>query len=102
LSANVLTVSPVPGLRYDSCDLTNVDAVLHGTYHSFTAPSSADGLPMLARNAERLNVPVYIAPILSSGELYGSTADIAACENVTPLYDMTFEMAYVALLLAFS
>jgi L-asparaginase len=98
LAANILTVSPVPGMRYDFYDLTNVDAVLHSTYHSFTASSLEGGLPALAENAARNGIAIYVAPILSGEKLYSSMVEILAHKNVRPLYDMTFEMAFIYLL----
>ena len=107
LIANILAIRPFPGIRYEAFDLTEVSAVLHGTYHSYTAPDADEpgrmSLKTFAAKAKKFGVPVYLAPISSTGSLnYASTKRIIDSGAVIPLYDVSFEMAFAILTVLFS
>jgi L-asparaginase len=97
-SAKILQIRPYPGIDYDVYDLTGIDAVLHGTYHSYTA--DADALIAFAKKAADLSKKVFLAPVPSVPEKqYATTKKIIESGYVLPLCDITFEIAYAKLLL---
>jgi L-asparaginase len=92
----ILQIRPYPGIDYSAYDLSCVDAVLHGTYHSGTA--DADAVIAFAKRAAKLGKDVYLSPVFSEKQ-YATTKKIIDSGLVTPLYDMTFETAYARLML---
>jgi len=105
LNANILTIAPYPGLDYNNYCLDDVDAVLHRTYHSSTVSAGYSddySVLKLKEHCEKKDIPVYFAPLLStSKKLYRSTDEIIK-RGMIPLYDMTFEMSYIYLLIKHS
>jgi L-asparaginase len=103
VSANILAIRPYPNMCYDAFNLSGVDAILHGTYHSFTASDSEGDVHSLidfAKRSEVAGVPFYMAPVRSAPEkIYLTAKRILDSGYVTPLYDMSFEMAYARLLI---
>jgi L-asparaginase len=101
LSARITAIRPYPGLRYDAFDLANTDAVLHGTYHSYTASDTEDGpysLKSFAQKARASGIRVYLAPMLAKPEReYASTRNLLHSADIIPLYNMSFEMAFAYL-----
>ena len=106
LIANILAIRPYPGIRYDAFRLNNVTAILHGTYHSFTAADTSEepcSLTAFAKQAKESGIPVYLAPLPSNPEQrYASLKRILDTGYLTPLCDMSFEMAYAMLTILFS
>lgn len=101
ISANILAIRPYPGIDYEAFDVTKPRAILHGTYHSFTATDESSGSGSLiefAKRAAAAGKKVYIAPMSSSSDKrYATLANLTNCEEIIPLYDMSFEMAYAYL-----
>lgn len=106
LIANILTIRPYPGIRYDAYDLSGVSAVLHGTYHSFTVSDTEEkdmSIDAFAIEAREMNIPLYLAPLASCDvPEYASTKRVLNPGNVIPLYDVSFEMAFALLNVLFS
>ncbi len=110
LKANVQVIVPHVGLQYGgSPPDRDIKAVLHGLYHSSTAcvgnvasPTASSILTLVKRCSER-GTALFIAPfkagMLAAGARY-ETTDILMKEGVRFCCDMSFENAYVKLLLA--
>ena len=102
----VLSITPYVGINYDSFNLRNISAVVHGTYHtqavcverskkqgSFTNHS----ILHLAQRCREENVHLFLAPCSENAFSYESTGD--ALENgILPVNGMTNETAYVKIL----
>lgn len=104
----VLAVQPYVGLRYDRIALDNgVRAVLHGVYHAGTActdggrESPYAALSLIYRCRLR-GVPVFLAPVKAGDRPVYASADRLAAAGAHSLPGLSFEMAYVRLLVAFS
>ena len=102
LNGNILTIMPQTGIDYINYDLRTVDAVLHRGYHSSTVPVDTEGsasIIYLLEKCKKRGIPMYLSPILSnSTQTYSSTAQIIK-RGVIPLFDMSFEMSYIYLVL---
>ena len=97
-SAEILLLHPHHGLRYDTLPLENVHAVVHGTYHSETANSSADpqySMLTLLRRCNAADIPCCLAPCDPDAAQYGSTA-ILLRAGAVPL-NMPLTFAHMAL-----
>ncbi len=106
IKGNILSISPYPGLNYNDFDLDSVDAVLHRTYHSSTVSAGISedehSIFSLKNRCDEKNIPLYITPVLSGTEqTYASTSEIIK-RGIVPLFDMTFEMSYIYLVLKHS
>ena len=106
----VLNITPYVGINYDSFNLKNFSAVVHGTYHtqavcverskkqgSFTNYS----ILSFAERCRKEGVKLFLAPCSENAFSYESTGD--ALENgILPINGMTNEMAYVKTLVGCS
>ena len=102
LNGNILCISPYPGLDYGNYDLEQVDAVLHRTYHSSTVSAENEedfSVLSLKKRCDEKCIPIYFTPILSSSKQVYSSTDKIIKRGIIPLFDMTFEMSYVYLLI---
>ncbi len=103
LSGCVLLLRPYVGLDYRCVALhSGTKAVLHESYHSFTActvgEAQGNSLPAFARQCKERGIPLYLAP--STGQAaYASVKQLGDC---IPLPVMTAECAYAKLLVAYS
>lgn len=99
LKAHILTIRPYPGIDYRDYDIAHADAILHGCYHSCTAPDGTDGTGSLIRFAERTKKQgkeIFLAPLLlNPGKIYATTRHLLDSGLFTPLWDISFEMAYI-------
>lgn len=104
MSDNVLMLRSYPGLRYDNIclDRHKPACVLHGLYHSGTAPSdtsSENSLMVFIEYCKSRSVPVYIAPVKSSADaVYASYRQLKNAGAV-PIYDVNYETAYAMLVI---
>ena len=100
ITAEILYITPYVGINYGSYNLKDVDAVLHGTYHSGTLESNS--FSEFAKRCAAENIPVYIVTCKSADdETYGSSEKLKS-ENIIFLNDITAETAYCRLLAAYS
>lgn len=116
ISKNILSLTPQPGLDYRNYDLDYVDTVLHRTYHSSTLAidvaqttgssskstnniQSSYSVNYIMDKCEEKDIPFYISPILSNSKQVYDTTDKLKKRGAIPLFDMTFEMTYIYLLL---
>ena len=102
LKGNILVVAPYPGCNYNNYNLEGVDAVLHRTYHSSTVSVATEedfSIFTLKAKCDERNIPLYFTPLLSTAKQLYSTTDEIIKRGIIPLYDMTFEMSYIYLLL---
>lgn len=102
LNGNILCISPYPGLDYGNYDLEQVDAVLHRTYHSSTLSAENEkdfSILSLKKRCDEKCIPIYFTPILSYAKQVYSSTDKIIKRGIIPLFDMTFEMSYVYLLI---
>ncbi|SCW58531.1 L-asparaginase/Glu-tRNAGln amidotransferase subunit D [Ruminococcaceae bacterium YRB3002] len=88
VKGNVLLIPAAPGLPYDSMGLDGVEAVVIGCYHSGTADSVK--LPGLIDRAAEKNIPCYMGPCPSRGNIYDSR-DILTRKGVTCISGMPLE-----------
>lgn len=106
----VLNITPYVGINYDSFNLKNISAVVHGTYHTQAVcveRSRKQGdftnysILSLSERCRKENVHLFIAPCSENAFSYESTGD--ALENgILPINGMTNEMAYVKTLVGCS
>ena len=117
LKGCVLKINPYVGINYDSFNLSNFKAVLHGTYHSGTAcvvknKKDADydstSILYLIDKCAGLNIPFYYSPSLT-GEGFNVYASVPYITNhitdgikPTVLYGETEETVYAKLLVKYS
>lgn len=110
LSGTVLKINPYVGLDYDMFSLCNVQAVVHGTYHSETACVEIKGENEKITNHSVLrfidkcnekNIPFFVEPCSENAYRYASTGKLLK-NGAVPLWGMTSEMAYVKTVLGVS
>jgi L-asparaginase len=105
-SSRILLIKPYPGLNYSYFNLDQVDVVLHDLYHSGTActnhacPDSANLMDFMLQCQQR-KIPVYLAPALSTENIYSSTKQLLD-QGAQILWNISLEIAYVKLLLAYA
>ncbi|HAG12402.1 MAG TPA: hypothetical protein DCG49_00890 [Ruminococcus sp.] len=98
----VLLLRPYNGLRYDKIALTDVSAVVHGTYHSETANStrfSPYAVQTLIQRCQKAGIPCFLAPCSIHNQTYGSSFDLVQ-EGAIPLEAVTLPFAYGAVWVA--
>lgn len=105
LRARVLCLQSYPGMDYHTVNLTDVDVVLHGLYHSSTACTEAGRYSLnafLLRCAE-WHIPVYGAPCLRKPieRDYETTVTLKKSGMIL-LRNCSWETAYAYVLLAHS
>ena len=105
-SQRIVLVRPYPGLNYQLFNLEGVGCVLHDLYHSGTACASPNseqeryGLPAFLTRCRNQQIPVYLAPAIYSDNAYQSTLSLIDL-GATVLWNLTLEVAYGKLLLAY-
>lgn len=87
---NILVISPYAAINYKNYNLDNVDAVLHGMYHSATAPENVNEFTALCREK---GIPFYFVTKENSAD-YKSAEGF---ENI--IFNSSIESAYARLLL---
>jgi len=104
----VLLLSPYTGLDYNNITPTaNIKVVLHSLYHGGTAciyseENSSNSILSFYSRCKKNNIDFYISPLeKSNSDNYSTTAKILNV-GATALYDVSIEMAYAKLLIAFS
>lgn len=105
----VLIINPHIGLDYNNITPTkNIKAILHGLYHASTAStlsnSTVTETSIIKFNKTLLQnkIALFIAPFDSSiAENYVTTKEMLE-NGITPIYDVSTEMAYAKLLIIFS
>ena len=98
---DVLYVRPYVGINYDRYNLKGVRAVLHGMYHSSTINTEGIGTSSALSLLERCNregVTFYIFPCKDGDYRYSTTKPLIE-NGAKCIYGMTWEEAYVRLLL---
>lgn len=115
INANVLKIQPYVGLDYRSFNVQNIDAIIHGTYHSSTlstnpykqAPTEIDysrhSIFSLKRECDKKNppVPIFIEPCDKESFAY-STTKLALDNGIKAINRLSSEMAYVKTLIGCS
>ena len=106
IKSNILMVDPLVGINYANYRLDNIDAVLHGLYHSGTACTDLDEINNIIkfyRTIKNGGKELYVGPFYgtSDNSLYCSSKDIvdAGAKFVT---NTSKENAYVKLALAYA
>ncbi len=93
---SVLKIEPYVGLNYNLISFENVDAIIHGTYHSQTLCVEDDKFSSL--KLKDLNIPVFMGPCNYEPDrnisCYETTAK-AVKDGIIPVWGMTTEMIYV-------
>ncbi len=99
LTNNVLCLRPYPGLDYSVFHIgTHIKAVLHETYHSFTAGSD---IVTFHERLQAQGVDLYVAPYSIRESTY-ATADHMLASGIRPIADISFEAAYAWLLIQYN
>ncbi|MGI6752633.1 MAG: asparaginase domain-containing protein [Anaerovoracaceae bacterium] len=113
LAGEIIIIRPYVGLNYDHIDLdsTRVQAVVHETYHSFTActeggDESPYSILYFNKRCRERGIPLYIAPfdedIVSRKKDRYETADAILGSDIIPLINMSLETAYAQILIDLS
>lgn len=101
LEQRILGIRIYPGMDFDVYDLTKVKAVLCYLYHSATAcveGSSTNILSFIQRCKEK-EIPIFVASFkVEEGKGYVTKNEILKMGAV-PLYDISYESAYMKLLI---
>lgn len=87
---NILVINPYVGIEYNSYNLSGVDAVLHGMYHSATAP---ENVLEFVEKCKKKSIPFYFVTENSSADY--ESAD--GFENI--IFKSTLQSEYAKLLL---
>ena len=101
LKDDVLYIRPYVGINYDRISLEGVRAVLHGMYHSSTLNTEGDGASSamsLLRRCNELGIDFYIFPCKDGDYRYSTTKPLID-EGARCIYGMTWEEAYIRLLI---
>ncbi len=103
----VLILKGYTGFDYNSIVPThNIKAIVHYTYHGGTASSYSDENYCTSYidfyNKYRNKIDFYLAPLESQQKNYYSSANSILESGVKPLFDISEEMAYIKLLIAYS
>jgi len=101
----ILLINPYVGIRYDSYNYKNFDAVLHTTFHSGTMCTDGDSVNSvmyMMNMCENWKTDVYFSPAKSGGATYESIVPIRNCNTAHFMYGNTNEFAYAKLLVAYS
>ena len=104
LTDNVLYLRPYVGINYDRVNLDGVKAVLHGMYHSSTLNTEGGGptsVMSLLRRCSEAGISFYIFPCKDGDYRYSTTKPLID-EGAKCIYGMTWEEAYVRLLIKYS
>jgi len=104
----VLIITPYTGLDYNNITPTPmIKAVLHGLYHAGTASTIYDNqysssiLDFQTRCKEK-GIDLFIAPLEALiSDNYSTTKEMFS-KGINALYDISLEMAYAKLILAYS
>ena len=88
VKGGILSIPAAPGIPYGAYSLDGVEAVLIESYHSGTADSK--GLEDLVRRAAEKNIPCYMGPCPSHGNIYESRKMLEDA-GVRILSNMPFE-----------
>lgn len=104
-STRILLIKPYPAIDYSYFSLDNVDVVLHDLYHSGTACTSLQwgenhSLVSLIKRCQQRNIPFFMTPVIKEADIYQSLA-ILIEQGVCILWNMSLEVAYAKLLLAY-
>ncbi len=97
LNACVLKIEPYTGIDYSKYSLEGVDAVLHGTYHSYTIPTDTadekNSILFLKELCDKHSpkIPLFIEPCPKT--IYETTGT-ALRNGIIPISGLTSEMAY--------
>lgn len=103
----VLSLKGYTGLDYNNITPTdNIRAIVQYVYHGGTASSFSDNIYCTSYidfyNKYKSNIDFYIAPLESKqSDHYASTNEIIE-SGIIPLYDISEEMAYIKLTIAYS
>ncbi len=110
ISGRVLKITPYVGLDYDVFSLWDVQAVVHGTYHSETACVEIKEENDVITNfsvlrfivkCKKNKIPFIIEPCSENAYRYASTGELLK-KGAVPVWGMTSEMTYVKTLLGVS
>ena len=122
LAQGVIAIQPHTGLCYDNVNLSDVRAIVHGTYHSESVcigraedPEKVGRLALsdikeedrpysvlsLLERCEEKGISVFLAPCSRDNFRYGTTANALYC-GALPISDTTFETAYIKTLVGCS
>lgn len=101
LQDGILKIMPYVGINYANYSLKNVKSVMHGLYHSATAPVERGDSCVLSfiNKCKKQEVPFYIFPCKADDYGYVTTKAMLDA-GAKPLYGPSENAAYVKLLLS--
>lgn len=101
LEKRILGIRIYPGLDFDVYDLTSVNAVLCYLYHSATASTEGTNTSILGfiQKCMEKGIPVFVASFKSREKGGYVTKNEILRTGAIPLYDLSFESAYMKLLI---
>lgn len=100
----IRVIMPYVGIDYSDIGLEGISAVLHGSYHSGTLSAggyNSSSALTLGIDCMQRGIPMFIAACSCGDNKYSSISDAIELGGMIPL-DMTFEMAYMKLVVALS
>jgi len=104
----VFIINPFTGLNYENITPTKkIKAILHTLYHAGTASVFSDNINATSiiefhERCKKIGVDLYISPLeQSSDNRYSSTSEMLNAE-IKPIFNITNEMGYAKLLVAYS
>jgi len=102
LSEDVLLITPYIGLDYSRLNISGLNAIVHGTYHSDTVcverkskhgSYGKNSVLFLLDRCKEENIPLFLAPCDSDAYAYASTGD-AIGNGAWYISNTTLETAY--------
>ena len=106
LKTNLLLIEPYVGINYANYNLKNVDAILHGLYHSGTTCTDiniVNNIFGLSRLAKSNDCDLYAGPFYGKdfSALYASSSEMVKA-GINFVTNTSKENAYVKLILAYT
>lgn len=106
LNAKILQVDAHVGIDYSNYNLKNINAILHGLYHSGTACTDKDivnNIIYFNKMAKNYGIDLYAGPFYGKDydSLYATSSDMISA-GIKIVTNTSKENAYVKLMLAYS
>lgn len=106
LNSKVLIIDPFVGIDYENYKIKNVNAVLHGLYHSGTActdPNIINNIINFSKNVKNLGKDFFVGPFYGKDDksIYATSSDMVDV-GIKFVTNTSKENAYVKLLIAYT
>lgn len=102
----VMLINPYTGIDYSNFSPgAEIKAILHTLYHAGTAPVSGENTNSIIsfyKTCEEKEIDFYISPLESQLKENYSTTKQMLNSGIKPMYDISSEMSYAKLVIAYS